>query len=175
MIKLVKCTPKDVEALQRISIETFSATFGPYNTEDNLNGYLKSAYDIKVLKKELSNVNSEFYFAYEDNEIAGYLKINVLDAQSEKMADDFLEVQRIYVRENFKRHGIGKKMLNFAVKRAQDLGKTHMWLGVWESNFTAQRFYYAMGFEKYSSHHFFMGDSSQTDFILKKELRNSND
>ena len=84
MIRLIKCTPEDVEALQNISIETFSATFGPYNTEANLKGYLKKAYNIKTLKQELSNPNSEFYFAYEDSKIAGYLKINILDAQSEK-------------------------------------------------------------------------------------------
>jgi len=171
MIKLVKCTPKDAELLQNISIETFSATFGPYNTEANLKSYLKKAYDIKVLEQELSNLNSEFYFAYEDGEIAGYLKINILDAQSEKMTDDFLEVQRIYVREKFKRHGIGKKMLEFAIKRANDLGKDRLWLGVWEKNFAAQRFYNSLGFEKYSFHRFTMGDSVQTDFILKKELR----
>lgn len=171
MIKLIKCTPEDVETLRNISIETFSATFGPYNTEANLKGYLKKAYDIEVLRQELSNQNSEFYFAYEDDEIAGYLKINILDAQSEKMADDFLEVQRIYVREQFKRHGIGKKMLEFAIKRANDLGKDRLWLGVWEKNFAAQNFYHSLGFEKYSSHRFTMGDSVQTDFILKKELR----
>ena len=171
MIKLIKCTPEDVEALQNISIETFSATFGPYNTEANLKGYLKKAYDIKILQQELSNPNSEFYFAYEDSKIAGYLKINILDAQSEKMADNFFFFLRIYVRENFKRHGIGKKMLEFAVKRASDLGKNRLWLGVWEKNFAAQKFYYSLGFEKYSSHRFTMGDSVQIDFILKKELR----
>lgn len=166
-----RCTTQDVETLQKLSIETYTDTFGAFNTASNTQAYIDDAYDIKVLLQELSNPHSEFYFLYQDQELAGYLKVNILDAQSEKMPDDFLEVQRIYIRKQFKRQGLGKMLLELGIKRARDLKRQRVWLGVWEKNFPAQKFYQYMGFERYSSHKFVMGDSVQTDYILKKELR----
>lgn len=62
-------------------------------------------------------------------------------------------------------------MLELGLKRAEDLNKSEVWLGVWENNLPAQKFYQYMGFERYSEHKFVMGDSIQTDYILTKELR----
>jgi ribosomal protein S18 acetylase RimI-like enzyme len=45
-----------------------------------------------------------------------------------------------------------------------------MWLGVWEKNFRAQKFYEKWGFEKFSEHVFLMGDDPQIDWLLKKPL-----
>lgn len=165
-----KCDINDLEVLQKISIETYTDTFQKFNTPENLQAYLDDAYDLDVLKSELTDPNAEFYFLYEDEKLAGYLKINVLTAQSEKMADDFLEIQRIYIRVPFKRHGFGQQLYNLALQRASDLGKKHVWLGVWENNLPAQKFYQHLGFERFSEHKFIMGDSVQTDYILKKEL-----
>ena len=106
-----------------------------------------------------------------DGKLAGYLKINILDAQSEALGDDFMEIQRIYIRQQFKRLGLGRKLMKLGLERAQALKKPRVWLGVWEKNYSAQEFYKIFGFEKFSSHKFVMGDSVQTDYILKKELR----
>lgn len=166
-----KCTVNDLQVLQKLSIETFSDTFGDFNTLQNLRAYTDKAYDLKVLLREMQEPNSEFYFIYLDQQLAGYLKININSAQSEPMTDDFLEIQRIYVRVPFKRQGLGRMLLKFAIERAEALDRPRIWLGVWEKNYPAQKFYESMGFEKYSSHTFVMGNSSQTDYILKKELR----
>ncbi|MGO2298829.1 hypothetical protein [Paucilactobacillus nenjiangensis] len=78
--------------LQAISIETFTATFGQQNTADNLQHYLDDAYNLKTLSNELRNPDSYFYFLYVDEAIAGYLKLNVNHAQSENMGGEALEV-----------------------------------------------------------------------------------
>lgn len=98
-----KCTTADLATLQKLSIETYTDTFGEFNTPENLQAYLNEAYNDKILTNELANPNSEFYFVYIDENLAGYLKINTLDAQSEKMPDNFLEIQRIYIRKLYKR------------------------------------------------------------------------
>ncbi|APU71720.1 GNAT family N-acetyltransferase [Companilactobacillus crustorum] len=170
-IKIKKCTVKDAEELQTVSIETFADTFGPYNTVQDLNGYLDKAYDLNVLRQELNNPNSEFYFLKVDGQVAGYIKLNVFDAQTEKMTKNDLEIQRIYIREQFKRHGFGKMLLELGIDRAIKLAKENVWLGVWESNFAAQKFYESMGFKRFSEHKFIMGNSTQTDYLLKKKLR----
>ena len=45
------------------------------------------------------------------------------------------------------------------------------WLGVWEHNTKAQAFYNRYGFEKFSQHHFMVGQKVDTDWLLRKKLR----
>ena len=45
-----------------------------------------------------------------------------------------------------------------------------IWLGVWEFNPRAQKFYQKWGFEKFSEHAFYMGEEKQTDWLMRKAL-----
>mgnify|MGYP005754812427 CR=1 FL=1 len=144
MIK--KCNFEDLQILQEISIETFNDTFKDQNSPENMKTYLEKAFNLKQLEKELSNLSSQFFFVYFNNETAGYLKINTNEAQSEKMGEEFLEIERIYIRNKFQKHGLGKYLLNKATEIAIECKKTKIWLGVWEKNENAISFYKKMGF-----------------------------
>ena len=169
-VKIKKCTGEDLDILQEISIETFNDTFKDQNSPENMKAYLEKAFNLIQLEKELSNVSSEFFFVYFNNEIAGYLKVNTNDAQSEEMGDDSLEIERIYIKNQFQRHGLGKYMLNQAIDIAREQNKKKIWLGVWEKNENAIAFYHKMGFVQTGAHAFYMGDEEQTDFIMTKIL-----
>ncbi len=45
-----------------------------------------------------------------------------------------------------------------------------MWLGVWEYNPRAQRFYERNGFRQVGKHTFQLGSDPQTDLLMQKEL-----
>ena len=169
-INIRKCTLKDSLTLQEISYETFSETFKDQNTPENLKAYLEKAYNLKQLEKELSNTSSQFFFVYFNYEIAGYLKINTNDAQSEKMGDESLEIERIYIRSKFQKQGLGKYLFNKAIEIAIEQNKPKIWLGVWEKNANAIAFYEKMGFVQTGAHSFYMGDEEQIDFIMTKTL-----
>lgn len=51
---------EEVETLQKIAIDTFYETFGPFYTDDNLQKYFDSAFNIETLKKELQEPLSFF-------------------------------------------------------------------------------------------------------------------
>lgn len=169
-INIKKCTLEDSRMLQEISYETFNETFKHHNSPENMNAYLKKAYNLTQLEIELANQSSHFFFIYFNNEIAGYLKINVNDAQSEEMGEESLEVERIYIKKKCQKHGLGKYLLNKAIQIAIDWKKKKIWLGVWEKNENAIAFYQKMGFIKTGAHTFYMGDDEQTDFIMTKNL-----
>ena len=169
-INIKKCTFEDLGLLQEISVETFNETFKNQNSPENMNAYLERAFNLKQLEKELSNISSEFYFIYFNNEIAGYLKVNTNDAQTEEMGDDSLEIERIYIRKKFQKQGLGKYLLNKAMEIAIERNKKKIWLGVWEKNENAIAFYKKMGFVQTGAHSFYMGDEEQMDFIMTKTL-----
>ncbi|KZE75714.1 GNAT family acetyltransferase [Paenibacillus elgii] len=169
-ITIKKCTLEDVRKLQEISYETFNETFKDQNSPENMNAYLERAFTLNQLEKELSNSSSQFFFVYVDHEVAGYLKVNVNDAQSEEMGDESLEIERFYIKKNFQKHGLGKYLLNQAIEIAMECNKKQIWLGVWERNENAIAFYEKMGFVQTGAHSFYMGDEEQIDFIMTKTL-----
>ncbi|MFD2729631.1 GNAT family N-acetyltransferase [Enterococcus camelliae] len=161
----------DLDALQKVSVETFYDTFAAQNTKQNMEDYLESSYKLEKLTEELENENSFFYFVLNDNdEIMGYLKLNVNDVQSEDGFENALEIERIYICKAFQKQGLGKILYDIAIAKATQLGKQRIWLGVWEFNQNAKAFYQHLGFKFVGSHTFNMGDDPQTDLIMVKDI-----
>lgn len=165
-----ECTREDLKALQEISYNTFNETFSHMNTKENMLAYLENAFNIKRLEEEISNPFSTFFFIYHNGALAGYLKVNTNEAQTEDMGQEALEIERIYIREKFQKHGLGKYLFDKAIEIAMKNNKNKTWLGVWEKNENAIAFYKKLGFVQTGAHSFYMGDEEQTDFILIKTL-----
>ncbi|MFD1549246.1 GNAT family N-acetyltransferase [Levilactobacillus fuyuanensis] len=155
-------TPADLEQLRNVSIETFTATFGAVNTPENLNAYLEHDLSREQLSQELVDPTAAFYFLQVDGELAGYGKLL-------HHATD-IEIQRVYVREGFQHHGLGRQFLEFTEQVARDAGLPKVILGVWEHNDNALAFYKFMGYHRYGAHTFKLGDDPQTDYLMEKSL-----
>jgi diamine N-acetyltransferase len=169
-IRIGICTIEQVCELQEISYETFNETFKAQNSPENMNAYLNKAFNREQLESELSIADSQFLFIYVDNQVAGYMKVNINDAQSEKMGEESLEIERVYIKKAFQKHGLGKVMLHKAIEMATEHHKTNIWLGVWEKNENAIAFYEKMGFVQTGAHAFVMGDEEQIDLIMTKTI-----
>lgn len=169
-IKLKQCTLKDLDALQAIAVETFTETYSEFNTPENMKLYLDNAFNRRQLEYELANNHSQFHFIYVDDDLAGYLKVNMSDAQTEEMGEDALEIQRIYIKAKYQKRGLGKLLLEKAEAIAKEHEKDIIWLGVWEKNENAIGFYKKMGYARTGSFTFTLGDEKQTDYIMSKHL-----
>ena len=169
-LTLRQCTMEDADTLRDLSIVTYYETFAHKNTAENMEAYLRTAYDIRKLRSELADGNSAFYFLYADEVLAGYMKLNEAPSQSDINDPASLEVQRIYVSGKFQGMGLGRYLLTTALQTARDRKKQYVWLGAWEHNEKALRFYDKMGFRPVGSHPFYMGNDRQTDYIMRKDL-----
>ncbi|WP_426094577.1 GNAT family N-acetyltransferase [Flavobacterium sp. DSR2-3-3] len=170
-IEIRKSTVSDLETIQNISIHTFKETFAAVNTPENIANYVKENFNMEQLTTELNNDNSQFYVAYSNAEAVGYLKINFGDAQTESINENALEVQRIYVLQNFHGKNIGQLLLDKVKKIAKSSGVDSVWLGVWEENHRALRFYTKNGFVVFDKHVFIMGNDEQTDLLMQFRLQ----
>ena len=169
-IEIRKATVSDLETIQKISIQTFIETFAAVNSPENIANYIKDSLNTDQLTDELNNANSQFYIAYSDTEVVGYLKINFGDAQTETINENTLEVQRIYVLQNFHGKNIGQLLLEKVKKIAQTTDVEYIWLGVWEENHRALRFYTKNGFVVFDKHVFMMGNDEQTDLLMRFQI-----
>ncbi|WP_261805936.1 GNAT family N-acetyltransferase [Lapidilactobacillus luobeiensis] len=170
MVVLHQCTLNDLAELQQLSRATFIDTFGGVNQAADLKAYLERAYATSVLAAELANRDSFFYFLQDQGTTVGYLKLNVEKAQTEHVAPNALEVERIYILPAYKRHGFGHQLIKQAEQQALRLHKTALWLGVWEHNEPARAFYQKNGFHQVGRHTFQLGSDQQNDLILIKSL-----
>ncbi len=160
----------DLLALQEISRQTFFDTFGEVNTIEDMNHYLKVNLSMEQLTLELSNPSTFFYFAKSGNEILAYLKLNEAEAQTEKRDIPSIEIERIYVRKEYQNRGVGQFLLDFSFQLTKDKKMKLIWLGVWEHNVSAIRFYDRNQFQFFGKHSFMLGSDEQTDLLMELHL-----
>lgn len=169
-ILIQKVTLNDLNKLQQIGKKTFAETFASENSEENLQAYIEIAFSVEKLKFELADKNSEFYFAILDDEVIGYLKINFGHTQTEIKDENSLEIERIYVLKEFHGKKLGQKLYERAMEIATDKNVDYVWLGVWEKNLRAIRFYEKNGFVEFDKHIFKLGNDAQTDIMMKLQM-----
>ncbi|MDB4925264.1 GNAT family N-acetyltransferase [Mucilaginibacter sp.] len=169
-IRLTQVTLTNLKALHQISRKTFIDSFAHLNTKENMEAYLTDHLTEQKLSEELDHSGSEFYFAENNGEPIGYIKINTGAAQTELQDEDSLEIERIYVIKEYQGQKIGQLLFNKALELAKKANRPYIWLGVWDKNEKAIQFYQKMGFIAFDSHPFKLGDDMQTDIMMKLEL-----
>ena len=165
-MEFIRAKPEDIDELVLISRKTFHDAFHQLNTEANMQAYMDKAFTHEKLLDELQRHNSEFYLVKESNKVVGYFKINRKDAQTEFKDDISLEIERIYIDEDHQGKGWGTELINQIKVMALSKGIRYIWLGVWEKNPAAIRFYERNGFDVFSAHEFQMGDEIQMDKLM---------
>jgi ribosomal protein S18 acetylase RimI-like enzyme len=158
---------KEVAELKALARTAFAQTFTDHNQPENVEKYLDESFTIEKLTEELNNKNSQFFFALVNDQPVGFLKVNVGDAQTELKDGDGMELQRIYVLQDYHGKSVGQVLFEKAKSLAIEGGYPYLWLGVWEENQRALNFYRKNGFVTFDKHIFKMGDEEQTDWMMK--------
>ncbi len=167
---LRQCTIKDLDQLVKISQKTFIEAFAKQNNQDDFEHYLNTALSKETIASELDHPDSLFYFVMKEDQTIGFLKINAAKAQTDIFDETSYELERIYLLSGYQNLGIGQWMLEEIIQLAQDDRKDFIWLGVWEENIRAIRFYEKMGFVKFGKHPYYIGKDKQMDWLMKLDL-----
>ena len=170
-ISILDATINDLELLQKIGRQTFSETFAASNSLENMTKYLEEGFSSEKLLGELTNINAAFYIARSEMEVVGYLKLNFGQSQTELKDSKALEIERIYVLQEFQGKNIGQLLYEKAIQVATEKNAEYVWLGVWEENEKAIKFYTKNGFVAFDKHIFKLGDDEQTDIMMKLTLK----
>jgi ribosomal protein S18 acetylase RimI-like enzyme len=169
-VEIKSVSVSDAATLLQLSRKTFFDAFHHQNDAADMEAYASTAFTFNKIKSELSNPDSEFYFASVHGRTAGYIKFNYNAAQTDLQDSKSIEIERIYVLADYQGKQIGKQLINFAIEKAVDKKMDFIWLGVWEQNTNAIRFYEGNGFKRFSSHRFMLGNDEQTDILMSLTL-----
>jgi ribosomal protein S18 acetylase RimI-like enzyme len=163
-------TPADAALLAELGARTFTETFAADNTPENLAAYLQSAFSPALQAAELADPSSCMLIAESGSVAVGYARLRAGTAPAEVGDAQALELQRIYVLRDWVGHKAGAALMQASLREAAARGHRTIWLGVWERNARAIRFYHKWGFEQVGSHVFQLGDDPQTDLLMRRSL-----
>ena len=163
-------TIDDVAVLTELSVTTFRDKFGPLNSAEDMDMYVANEMNIDKLTAELADKDNLFFMAYYGEQPIGYAKLRTKEATDELRDKNAIELERLYVLQDHQSKKAGTALINYCLAYATTHKYDTMWLGVWEHNDGARRFYERLGFELFGSHPFVLGNDLQTDVLMKKNL-----
>ena len=158
-----RCSLGDIPDLINIASTTYLQHFS-HLWHDKGEEYVAKHFNERILRSEMKAPSAAFFMIYYQNQLAGYLKLNVHAALGNYDQHDCLEVERIYLLKEATGNGVGQQVMEFVLRFAREKSKRVVWLKVMESSSQAIRFYEKAGFGKAASLPVYFP-------LLKEELR----
>ena len=162
--------PEDAGLVTELARKTFQETYGAYNDPGELRMYMDRELAPRVLEDELRADGSAWYVASLDGVAVGFLKIRWDRDPGGLQGRKPLELQRIYVLQEYQGFSIGRSLIHTAKAYAREHGFRTIWLQVWQKNAKAIKFYQDAGFVVFETAGFQMGQEVQQDFLMRYDL-----
>lgn len=169
-IRLRRARVSDLETISELSVSSFTAAFEAVNSPENMASYLQQVFSREVMEAEFSNPNNFFILAEYGEELAGYAKLRSDSEEPCVRVTRAIELERLYTATELIGQGVGALLMQEAIRIARQEHCESLWLGVWEHNTGAIRFYQRQGFLDVGSHAFMLGEDRQIDRIMELPL-----
>jgi ribosomal protein S18 acetylase RimI-like enzyme len=163
-------TENDAALIADISRQTFYETFAPLNVKKNMDIFMNVQFTKGRLMLEVGHPENIFLLAYNNNEVAGYVKLRDSRLPKGLNSKNALEIARLYAMPDMIGKGVGKALMQKSIELALKKKKDVIWLGVWKENKKAIDFYTNWGFAIFGECDFVLGNDLQKDWLMKKIL-----
>ena len=179
-------TAADAGALSAFAAKVFHDTFAPDNDPMDMHVYLSDAFTPEKQAAEIADASCVCLIAEVGETLAGYalLRLEALDPREpgelaaelrvkqpvEQPRDRPVELQRFYLDHAWHGRGVAPQLMAACIDAARARGAASLWLGVWERNARAIRFYQKHGFTDIGSQVFRLGTDLQTDRVMSRSV-----
>lgn len=163
-------TLQDAQALRDLCEQTFIDTYAVYNTPENMALHIATKFTLEQIQTELSDTSVQYLLLKKAGQLIGFTKLIKNHAPKELSSENAIEIERFYVDKAFHGQNFGKHLMQSSLDWCTKSGFETVWLGVWEENARALRFYTKMGFEKIGEHVFVLGTEVQNDYVMAFKL-----
>ncbi|RYU94767.1 GNAT family N-acetyltransferase [Emticicia agri] len=161
----------DAPRLRELAEITFRDTYTIYNTSENMEKHVAKNFSLQQIDTELQDSANQYIVCENEDNLISFVKLVKNHSTKGLVEEKVVEIERIYVRKEFHGQQLGRKLIDFCTDWAKKQGFVVIWLGVWEHNPNAIKFYEKMGYVRFGEHTFLLGDDVQTDYLMKKYIR----
>ena len=169
-IEIRRAGVSDAGLVSVLGAVTFYEAYFEQDDPHSLADYIHESFEPNKIRAEIEDRHAEFYMIFLNDRAVGYAKLredSVIDCVKNETA---IELQRIYIVERAFGTGVGERLLKHCLATAKRRGFETLWLGVWEENRRAQRFYEKHGFRRVGTLTFPYGETVGINFVLEKVL-----
>jgi len=158
----------DAAPLADLAERTFRTTFAPHNSDANMALHCARTYGAAIQGAEIADPTRVTVVADDDGMLVGYAQLRLGHPTASVVAARPAEIQRIYVDAPWHGRGIAQALMAAMLEHARIAGADRVWLGVWEHNPRARRFYEKSGFALAGDHAFVLGREVQRDLVMAR-------
>ena len=171
-VSIRHATIADAALLAELSARAFREAFAdhPQNAPADIAAYMVEAFGTEIQARELAEPRATFLLAESAGEAVGYAKLLADSTETGVTGARPVELARLYALQAWIGRGIGAALMQSCLEEARNNGHDVIWLGVWEYNYRAQKFYARFGFVKCGEHIFQLGNDPQTDWLMQREI-----
>ena len=163
-----RAVPSDAERLAEFGARTFSDTFGPDNTPEDMALHRARTYGAALQSAEIDDPNMTTIVAESEGRLTGFAQLRVGPAPESVVGSAPIELLRFYVDRPWHGRGLARALMAAVHQEATRRGATVIWLCVWERNERAKAFYTKCGYVDVGTKAFILGTVRQTDRVLSR-------
>jgi len=169
---LRRATPADLASFCEFSRRTFVATYGAFHAPERMARHVAERLNDQRLGEELADPSRTVLVLAEAQAAVwvGYAMLRSGDGPSEVKAARPVEIERFYVDHAWHGRGLAAPLMAAALDAARATGHDVAWLGVWEQNPRAVRFYEKAGFRIVGRHHYVFDGTPEDDHLMALDL-----
>lgn len=161
---------EDAEALAALGRKTFVNTFGHLYPPDDLAAFCDEIYALPAQAALIAHPETEIRVASQGADLVGYCQIGEFKLPFDPAGRRAMEIHRLYVLDRVKGAGVAAALMDWALARMRAQGAQDAFLGVYQNNPRAQRFYARAGFEIVGTYKFPVGHTIDDEFIMRRQL-----
>ena len=159
MITLQNATENDIPLIQTLAEKSWNSAYSKILSKDQIEYMLTKMYSAEEISKQLKNPNYFYYLILQDEIPAGFIGF---EFHYEKVTT---KLHRIYLLEEFKGKGLGKKGLELLKEKVKESSDQRIILNVNKDN-PAKKIYESQGFQVYREEVFDIGNGFVMDDYL---------
>ena len=160
----------DLHIISALGITTCYEAYFELDPSHYLAAYCINFFSLEQITNELNDKNSMYLIAELNGNAVGFAKLREGKKVECLEGKNAIEVQRIYVLEKLKGKKIGKALMEKCTEIGREKNYETIWLGVWEKNIEAQKFYEKIGMKNVGLTDFSDGKNEFLNFVFAKDL-----
>ncbi len=160
----------DADALAALGRRTFHETFAAYNKPEDMDTYMKEAFDVRRITAELREPGAAYLVAEAPPKMIGFARLAPASPPPCITGLSPVRLFKLYVSADAIGSGVGAALMRSSIEWAKNAEHRTLWLGVWEHNHRAKAFYERWGFVSVGAETFRVGNDDQSDILMQLVL-----
>jgi ribosomal protein S18 acetylase RimI-like enzyme len=140
-VTLQSITLKDQPELEELMHRIYPPFYRHLWINEDCNWYMDFCYSKENLKKELSEVGSEYYFITYKTQLTGIIRFKYNSPLDDTIPKKTTYLHRIYLGEESQGKGAAKLLLNWISEKAKENKQKGIWLEAMDTQKQALKFY----------------------------------